>query len=176
MSLAKKLSENQVVLVLTSSGKYNHTILDIAKALSKKKVLYITLNKTYESLHEIFTKKKVDMKNFVFIDAISKTFKQSTSNTKDCFYCSSPGALTEISLTVSKYMKEGFEYIVFDSLSSMAIYQKGKIIAKFVSDMIHKIKDTKTKAIFHALSDVQEHEAVIKEASMFVDEVIELDT
>jgi hypothetical protein len=39
--------------------------------------------------------------------------------------------------------------------------------------LVNKIKESKTRAIFYALS-VKEQEALIKESGMFVDKVIEL--
>ena len=69
MNVIKQLSENQVILVLVPSMQYNDTILEVTKSLSKKKVCYVTLNKTFDSLKEIFKKNNVTMDNVIFIDA-----------------------------------------------------------------------------------------------------------
>ena len=173
MNIAKELEEHPTVLLLVSGVEYNDTILNVVKELSGKKVCYVTLNKTFDSLKELFEKNKANVENIVFIDAISKTFKKVPDQTEGCHYVSSPGALTELSIAISKMLKHGFNYLIFDSLTNLLIYQKKVPLAKFVSSIANNIKEHKTKAVFYALS-VKEQESLIKEAGMFVDKVIDL--
>jgi hypothetical protein len=173
MNIKKELSNNQTILLLMSSVDYNDNIIEMVKELSSSSICYVTLNKTFDSLNEIFKKKKVNVKNIVFIDAISKTIKNVTNESEGVYYVSSPGALTEISLVISKFLRHGFEYIIFDSLTSLLVYQGKAPVSKFVSSLVNKIKASKIKAVFYALS-VKEQDALIKESGMFVDKVIEL--
>tara|TARA_Y100000310_G_C20659102_1_gene803644 strand:+ start:434 stop:967 length:534 start_codon:yes stop_codon:yes gene_type:complete len=172
VNIKKELTENKTTLLLMPSTEYNKDIIEVVKQISNKKVCYITLNKTYDSLVEIFKKKGVNTNNLVFIDAISKTIKKITE-VDNCFFVSSPGALTELSLVISKFLKQGFDYLIFDSLTNLMIYEKKAPVAKFLSSLINKISATKTKAVFYALS-VKEQDELIKECSMFVDRVIDL--
>ena len=133
----------------------------------------MTLNKTHSSLKELFKKKNVTLENTVFIDAISKTIKSAPSQTEGCYFVKSPAALAELSLTMSKFLKHEFEYIIFDSLTNLLVYSKKAPVAMFLSNIINKIKESKTKAIFYALS-MKEQEGLIQECSMFVDNVIDL--
>ena len=57
LDIKNELEENKTVLLLMPSTEYNEDIVDTVKQLSEKKVCYITLNKTYDSLLEIFKKK-----------------------------------------------------------------------------------------------------------------------
>ena len=171
MDIKKELSSNQTVLMIMRSSGYNNDILETMKQLSGKNVCYVTLNKTCDSLKELFEKNKVDIKNVVFIDTISRTIKKAPDQTEHSYFCSSPGALTEISLIISKFLMHNFEYLIFDSLTNLLIYQKKAPVAKFVSNLVNKIKAGKTKAIFYALS-VKEQNELIKETGMFVDNVI----
>jgi KaiC/GvpD/RAD55 family RecA-like ATPase len=173
MNLKKEMESNQTLLLIMDSFDYNKDLIKTAKQLSGKKVCYVTLNKTHDSLKELFIKNKVDTKNFACIDAISKTIKNMPSQKGHCTFCSSPAALTEISLAVSKLLKNGFEYLIFDSLTNLLIYQKKAPVAKFVSQLVNQIKAGRTKAIFYALS-VKEQDDLIRETGMFVDNVIEL--
>lgn len=173
MDLKKELSEYQAMLLLMPSIEYNELIVRMAKQLSGESVCYVTLNKTYDSLRELFEKNKVDLKNMVFIDAISRTIKQTPEQTEGCFFVSSPGALTEISLVVSTHLKHNFRYLVFDSLTNLLVYEKKAPVARFVSSLVNKIKESKTRAVFYALK-MEQHEELIEEASMFVDRVIDL--
>jgi KaiC/GvpD/RAD55 family RecA-like ATPase len=171
-NIKEKLDSNQTVLLLVPSTDYNNLIVEATKQLSGKNIVYVTLNKTSESLKEAFSKKKINSKNVFYIDAISKTVKK-TVNTKDCVFCSSPGALTEISIAITKFLKHNIDYIIFDSITSLLIYEKKSPVSKFLSSVINNIKNSKTKAVFIALS-VKEQKDLIKETGMFVDEVIDL--
>ena len=111
--------------------------------------------------------------NLVFIDAISKTITDKPKQDKDCYYVRAPNALVELSLTITKFLKHDFNYLIFDSLTNLLIYQKKAPIAKFASSLVNKIKASKTKAILLAL-DVSEHEQFIQEVSIFVDEIVRI--
>lgn len=173
VDIARELSDNQTILILMSGVEYNDIIIDMAKKLSGKNVCYVTLNKTFDFLKELFKKKKVNIENIIFIDAISKTIKKVPEQTKGCYYISSPGALTELSLVITKFLKHGFDYLIFDSLTNLVVYSKKEPVAQFLSNIVNKVKDSKTKAVFYALS-MKEQEELIKESSMFVDKVIKM--
>ena len=170
----KELASNQTVLLLMPSTQYNEVILSTMKKLSGKSIVYITLNKTSDSLTELFKKNKLNLENVVFIDAISKTIKKTPDQADGAFFCSSPGALTEISLVISKFLKHNFDYLIFDSLTNLPIYEKKSPVAKFISSLINKIKISKTKAVFYALG-VEEQGELIKQTSTFVDKVVQTD-
>ena len=172
MDITKELSENQTVLLLVPSTDYNDVVIDTIKKLSNESVGYVTLNKTFESLKETFSKKGVDLKNVVFVDAITRTIKEA-KDTDNCYFVNSPGALTELSLTISKFLRHNFHYIIFDSITNLLIYSKKAPVAMFLSSIVNKIKASKTKAVFYALS-IEEQDTLIKESSMFVDKVVDL--
>lgn len=173
MDIKKELSSNQTILLLMPSLEYNNLVVDIAKQLSSGSVCYVTLNKTYISIKENLEKRKVTTKNIIFIDAISKTIKKTPKQTDTCYFVSSPGSLTELSLSISKFLKHNFEYLIFDSLSSLLVYQSKAPISRFVSSIVNKIKEGKTKAVFYALGE-KNQSPFIKETSMFVDKVVDL--
>lgn len=172
IDIKKETSSNQTVLYLMSGVEYNNVIIKTIKSLSNKTVCYVTLNKTSDSLKETFKKNKIKTDNIIFIDAISKTIKKVPQQDKGVFYVSNPGALTELSLVINRFLNHNFEYLIFDSLTNMLIYEKKEPVAKFVSSIINQIKQSKTKAVFYALS-VKEQDLIIKETSMFVDKVVE---
>lgn len=173
MDIVEKLSESQTILLLAPGVDYNELVVDVIKQLSKKSVCYVTLNKTSDSLKEVFKKNNVNVKNIVFIDAISKTIKKTPDQTEGSYFVSSPGTLTQLSIVINKCLSHNFSYLVFDSVTNLLIYQKKAPVAKFISNIVNNIRATKTKAIFYALS-VKEQEALIEESSMFVDRVIDL--
>jgi len=173
IDMKKELDLNKNILLLIPGADYNSEIISIAKQLEGSSICYVTLNKTYKALQENFKKNKIDLKNIVFIDCISMTIIKKPPLEKNCYYVSSPGALTEVSIVIGKFLKYNFNYIIFDSLNSLLVYQKKAPVAKFVSGLVNKVKSTKTRAIFYALSS-EEQFNLIKDAGMFVDKVIDL--
>jgi archaellum biogenesis ATPase FlaH len=172
MDISKELQKNQTILLIMPSADYSRDIISVMKKL-KGNICYVTLNKTFDALKEDFKKNKIKTDNIVFIDAISKTIRQVPDTTEGCYFISSPGSLTEISIAIDRFLRHNFDYIIFDSLTNMLIYEKKAPVAKFVSSLVNKIRATKTKAIFYALS-VQEQQALIAETGMFVDKVVNL--
>jgi hypothetical protein len=167
--IVKELSGKQTVLLVIPSKKYNPTIISTTKKLAKNKsVAYVTLNKTFEALTTEFKKAKVNIENVVFIDAISKTLLSKPPQTDHAYYLNSPGALTEMSLVISKFVKHEFDYIIFDSITNLMTYQKQPVVHKFVSSLARKAEGKKTKFVFLAL-DLPDHKSLVQQCSMYVD-------
>jgi len=170
MDVKKELASNQTVLLVMPSVEYNGVIVDVIKQLSGN-ICYVTANKTYDALKESFQKNKVNIEKIVFIDTISKTMKKVPDQAESVYYVSSPGALTELSLAVEKFLRHDFDYLIFDSITNLAIYQNKNICAKFITDLVNKVKKTKTKAVFYAV-DSEEQRGVIDHAGQIVDSVV----
>ncbi len=175
MSIKNELSSNKTVLALIPSIEYNKHLVKMVKELSKEgSICYVTLNKTFDSLIELFEKKRINVKNIVFVDAITKTFRHVPDQTEKVYFCSSPEALTEISIAINKLLEHNFKFLIFDSLTNLIIYAEREPVAKFIASLINKIKTSNTRAIFYAVR-IEEQKELINEASMFVDKVIELE-
>lgn len=170
LNITKELEENQTILFLIPSSKYNSVIDKVTKKLSKKSICYITLNKTFYSLKEDFQKKKINLKNIVFIDAISKIMRKTPDSEEQTYYVSSPSAMTELSLAIGKFLEYNFDYLIFDSLNSLLVYERKAPISRFISNLVNKVKKTKTKAIFFALENSER--GIIDESGMVVDKVL----
>lgn len=173
MNILQELESNQIILLITSGANYSNMVPNILKKLGDSKICYVTLNKTHQSLQELFQKKGIKTKNIVFIDCISKTIKECPNYIEGCYFVQSPAALTELSLCISKVLVQNYKYLIFDSLTNLLIYERRAPVAKFVSSIVNKIRETKTKALFYTLS-ISEQEELIKETEMFVDKVIVL--
>ena len=170
MDLKTELSSNQTILLVIPGIEYNEILADTMKKLSGN-ICYVTSNKTYDALKEIFEKNKIDLSNVVFIDSISKTIKKVSDKSENVYYVSSPGALTELSLVINKFLGHEFDYLIFDSLTNLSVYQSQKICIKFITDLINKIKKTKTKAVLYAIES-KENDSTIAKVSTFVDKVV----
>ena len=71
--LQHDLFNTQSTLILIPSNKYNEIIAAIPRQISGNKICYITLNKTYNALIDLFGNiPYIDLNNFIFIDGITK--------------------------------------------------------------------------------------------------------
>jgi archaellum biogenesis ATPase FlaH len=173
--LQHDLFNTQSTLILIPSNKYNEIIATVPQQISGSKICYITLNKTYNALIDLFgNNPNIDLNNFIFIDGITKSIGK-VENQDNCYYVSSPQALTELSIVVAEFLKYQFDYVIVDSLTTLLIYQKSEeAVLKFLSNLVHKIKESGSRGIFYALN-ISNHNLLIQESSMITDKIIDLD-
>ncbi len=166
--------QTQSTLLMIPSIKYNEGIASIPKQLQDKNICYITLNKTYNALVELFEKEEIGLNRIVFIDAITKSIGK-VEHKENCYFVSSPQALTELSIVINEFLSYHFDYVIMDSLTTLLIYQKSEEpVLKFLSNIVNKIKDSGAKGIFYAVN-IDEHQLLIQQASMILDEVMNFD-
>ena len=170
------LSDNQVMVLLIPEEDYLQQLLKVVTQLADEanRICFISLNRPYTSLTSLFEKNNVDAKKFYFIDAITKT-AELPPETENCSFISSPGALTELSVEVSSIIEnEEFDYLLFDSLSTLIVYETDAVITKFIHFLMAKVRVASCKAIFTCLKqDMQTN--LIRDINMFADKIIDLD-
>jgi len=170
IDVIKELSANQVILLAMKSNEYDKVVSDVIKQLSGKKVCYITLNKTFDFFKDLFEERKIDLGEIIFLDAISELIKETFGQTRGCYFTSPPDSLRALSKLVDKFVRHKFEYLIFDSLTSLLIYHEKAEVTKFVSELINKVKESKMKTIFYVL-DVEEQEDLIRETGGFIEKI-----
>ncbi len=172
--LIEKLSDGMTFLIKSSSNSYSHTINTLVKKISKnKRILFISLNKSCKALEAIFSNNKANLKNIYFIDAITSTFIKPKKR-KNCTFVTAPRALTEISIEITNALKKfNPDFMIFDSLSTLIIYENEIELglSRFLMTMVNKSQKNNVKAIFLCLKD-DEKSRLIKEASMIVEKTI----
>jgi len=173
IDMKKELDSNQNILLLVPGLDYNKELMGVVKQLEGSSICYVTLNKTYKSLQESFKKNNIDVKDIIFVDAISQVIQKKPEIGENSYFVSSPAALTEMSIAINKFLKYGFEYLIFDSLDNLLVYQKKSPVGRYISSVVNKVKEGKTKAIFYAVSS-EKQKGLIKETSTYVDKVIDL--
>ena len=172
VNIKKELSSKKCLVLLFPKNSYSKVIVDVAKQLSGRNVCYVTLNKTFYYIDGLLKKNKILVDNFVYIDATSKPIKNMPDQTNRCYFISSPGALTELSLKIKRFLRHNFEYIIFDSLTTLRIYNDKKVIKSFISSIVNKIQKSNTKAVFYSVN--AEDNNLIKESNLLTDNIIEV--
>jgi len=174
MDTIKELKKGAIAVVIIPNAQYTNDVLDIARFLSQnhKPVCYINFNRPFSSLAMSLKNKGIDNNNFLFIDAVTKAASQKPEGTDNCIFISSASALTQLSLVIDKALKTGkINSILFDSLSTILIYNKSAVACKFVHDIINKIRNSNVTTVFTALEGDAKSE-LLNEVSMFIDKII----
>jgi len=148
---------------------FSKVIRNIKKG--KKKVCYVSLNKSYEYLMERFRKEKLALDSFYIIDTITKTLKRSkTGGNVD--YIAGPYKLNKISDSIKKAVIEGSELIVFDSLSNLFAYypedsSDSKVLHEFLKSFSDLINKKKLDVIFIVRKEDEKNKILQKAISFF---------
>jgi KaiC/GvpD/RAD55 family RecA-like ATPase len=172
LDLGQEIGDGEVVVVCCEN--YQKDSISILKWAVKegKKICYVTINKPYDTLIQILKKNNIDTKKFFFVDAITKTIKEA-SPVDNCVFVSSPNSLTEMSIAVRAACKQGFDILIFDSLSALMVYEKEEGASTFLHSLVNILRVHKVKALFEVLS-VDEGSKMMKNMQMFVDKKIKI--
>lgn len=173
MNIESSLKENKIVVFVIPVAKYSDCINEITSSVTEasKNIIYVTLNKPYKVLADSFSKQGIDLGKIHFIDGISGTVK-ADDNCKVTFVAS-PKALTELSIEITESMKDGIDAIIFDSVSTLLVYEEASTVVKFMHSLIAKIRESNKNCIITSLLDDAD-KSLLKDIGMFVDKVVEL--
>lgn len=171
MGIETDIKAYKSVLVLIPSAKYSGSLLKIMRALSGRKLCYVSLNRTCSAIKDFFRGRKIDIGKITFIDAITRTITTVPQKSGNCFFISSPAALTELSISLDQMLKANFDCLVMDSLSNFLIYQPKIAVQKFLLRLVNKIADTNARIIV-CTPLTEEQNSIVKEVGVFFDKVI----
>lgn len=174
LDLKKEIGDSQISLVIIPGETYSEDLNKIYRYLNEnyKRISYVSLNKINNILIKTLEKSGVDAKKFYFVDAISRTIMPNIASTSTCAYVSSPSALTELNITINKSLDtKQFDTVLFDSLSTLLIYNDPATVTKFIHGLIGKIRAVGCTSILTSLEG-DSGSMAIKDLGMFVDKVI----
>ena len=147
----KVMEKCKNILVNIPNTDYDIITTDIIDQIYAKRICYVTLNKTYKALKDLFYNQKISTVNIAFVDGITRTIIKA-KNRKDCSFVSSSGALDELTVTIFKLLSQGFNYLIFDSLSDLLTYRNINEVEQFVKNITDPLVENKCKGIFYAIS------------------------
>jgi hypothetical protein len=169
--IRKTIKGNDILIFIVPNKDYTSYLMKIAKnaAAVHNKICYISMNRPHDVILREFGKAAIDARKFFFIDCVGRG-----ADGKDVVHVSSPKALTELNITISRVLgKGGIESSLFDSLSTLLIYEDPSNVIKFVHSIISVFRNSDVKAVFTCLKGDVNSE-LIKDLGMFVDKIVEL--
>lgn len=172
--LFSELEKNYSIILIAPKNNYNAYQIRLAKYFSEKqKGIYISLNRKADELRKELLEKKVDSKDILFIDGLSEIVDEEADKTKNTLFISSPSeisALEEKIILAMEKQKKGF--IIFDSLTTLLVYNEAETVEKFVHKLSAKIKESDFESVFLIVDSANER--VLSTISQFFDKVIDL--
>jgi hypothetical protein len=173
-SLDATVKKNDIVIIVIPAKNYKKNHLEVVSDLvtKNKKVCYVNITQPFDNLHESFVNKGLECKNFLFIDAVSGT--NNKVEHEQCIYVESPNALTSLSVVIKKALQtESFNVLLFDSLSSLLIYNKLELVTRFTHDLLEDIRKEKVQGIFVMKEGTDAK--LMQDVSMFADHTIKIE-
>ncbi len=164
----------KTVLHLINPEKYSEGVIYILKKeIKNKNVVYVTTNKPYKHLINLFKTHRIPYNKIFFVDCISKhvgeKFEQEPEN---CLCVESPRSLTALGIAISESIKHlpGKKIMFLDSLSALLIHNDSNSVSRFSNFLINKMRSLGADAALLALGyDINKN--TIKLLQSFVDEV-----
>ena len=172
----EKIMKSRIEIFIIPNKIYQEKLLEIIKSAAqefKGKLLYISINKPAEKIIETMKKNDVDSREIFFIDAVSKDIQADISD-HGIAYISSPQNFAQFNADLMQILeKEKPECLIFDSLSTILLYQPDLVIVRFAHDLIAKLIVAHACGKFTCLlEDI--NSTLIKDVSMFADSVIDM--
>ena len=177
MDFREYIENNKIILLVLPNETYSKVIMDIARKLDNafKGIIYVNMNNLHSSLMKKFKENNINENNFFFVDVITKSTMSDFKEPENCISVGSPSDLSQIGIVISEALKEGdFQCLLFDSLSTLLIYNRGSDVTMFVNSVISKARTFDTVAVFSVLED-DTASSFIKKLGMFVDKTINFD-
>ena len=160
-----------ILLITVNAKNYQKTTVDAVKFLVNEQNVpgvYVTLNKPYEIMQRSLASNSIDTRLIIFIDASSRTESKKVEN---CLYIGSPEKLSDMSVAMDQAVKSlntPEKFLIFDSLNTLAIFNKPSTVARFIHFLTGKMREWKVKGIIITL-EKETDETLLDELTQFSD-------
>lgn len=176
--LESRLTETKsptVLLVVINSEHYSAVQTAVLRFLSQKRGVFVSVNKPLENLFG--TPETIgQQKNLVFVDMISESAGVQRVEASNARYLESPQNLLEAAVLVEKELRAmpaQERFAVFDSLSTLLLYNKAEAVERFVHNLAGKIRNLQTVGIL-LMVQLKENRDTIRVISQFCDQTVEI--
>jgi len=153
------------LLIIAPVDEIQGRINSITKFFRDAPRIYVSLNKTQNSIESIFKKNRIDLSKLFFIDCFS-----SEKTKEDVLYIS-PTDLDLLSCAIDAFIKsiKTEKFLIIDSLSILLIYNNEKKVIKFVKDITEYASQEGIQLI--VFSPKTEDDKLLNEVFNFFDKV-----
>lgn len=167
-----KSLKDYILLITTDAKNYQSIVIDAVRLLVNEQNVpgvYVTLNKPYDIIQRMLISSNIDARLIIFIDATSRT--DGTKKVDNCLYIGSPEKLSDLSVAMDQAIKAlptNDKFLIFDSLNTLAIFNKQSTVARFIHFLTGKMREWKVKGIIITLEKETE-QTLLDELTQFSD-------
>ena len=148
---------------------YQEGVLGALKYFSERfgMGLYITLNKPAAVLRPYLENAGVSLGTLVFLDSVTNTPEQETDT---CSFLGRMRELADLSIAISKMIskQENVRFVLFDSVSTLLIYNDPKSVARFCHLIAEKLRGWGISGAFISMQ-LSEGMDMVAQISQFCD-------
>lgn len=169
--------KDYILLVTVDAKSYQNTAIDLVRFLVNEQNVpgvYVTLNKPYDIMQRTFANNGIDTRLVIFIDATTQTY--GSKKVDNCLYIGSPEKLSDMSVAMDQAVKAlptAEKFLIFDSLNTLAIFNKPATVARFIHFLTGKMREWKVKGVIITLERETEP-ALLDELTQFSDTRIDI--
>ncbi len=172
----KNLPPDYIIYIETTPEKTLEVSNAIVKYFSNKndKGIIVSANRPSITLLNNYKKNNIDTNKIFIIDCISKSFK-ADNKTLNVSFVENLSALTDISLSLDEHIKNSTstKFIFFDSLTTMLLHNKPSILARFIHNILTRMRLNGVGGVIISLQDINNRE-VRAEIAQLCDKVIKI--
>jgi archaellum biogenesis ATPase FlaH len=173
--LGGKIKEGNSVLVIVPIKRLADINTQLLKYYISEKnygVVYVTVNKPFSSLIDGFQREKIDTSKIFIIDAVSPR----SGREENAVFIGSPKELTNISITTTSTIKKYKEakMLVFDTISTLLVYNKFDVVKDFIRYISNELKNLKITFVMTCVKEMTDKK-IIAQLRAFADDVIEVE-
>ncbi|KYK27365.1 hypothetical protein AYK26_03845 [Euryarchaeota archaeon SM23-78] len=174
------ISENKFVLILLKSKNYLEELHKMIKEVKKHhtKICYVCLSKPYSEVIDNLKNERINYEHFIFIDVIS-SLHYKLKPVKNCIFVTGPENLIELKKAIKRAVtKNECEAVIFDTISTLLIYQQTHSIIRFTHELIIDKDQSTINKVYVVLKEKgiyrNESAKLIKDLNLFADKTIEM--
>ncbi|OYT54190.1 MAG: hypothetical protein B6U72_03240 [Candidatus Altiarchaeales archaeon ex4484_2] len=177
VNLIEEMGKNKIFLMVLPNDTYTECMMEISKQFSGNynKTLYVSLNKLFNALLSNIQNENLNIDRFHFIDGITKTVLPDVKDSEKCTYAPSASDLKELAKSIAQEMnKNKYDAMIFDSLSTLQIYNEEKTVIEFVHSFIGRLRISELRSGFTCLEG-DTNTTLIRKLGMIVDKIIRIE-
>jgi len=172
------LSAGAIVLVSYEPGSYTQVYLSVLHYLSLTRNLngvYVAVGNPAKSIINAAKDVGVDSSKLSFVDCISYLAGGSPENIENAVFVENPELLEEITMYLEKSLSNTSDpkFLVFDSISSMLVYNDSKSIEEFIHTVANKLRLEGTLGVILIARD-ESTKTIERTVTQFVDKHVSI--
>jgi hypothetical protein len=168
-------TNDQIILVETTPEKSQEVTMELVKLLLGKndKGIVVSANRPYTNLVNVYKRNDINVSKMFILDCISKNQNGGEFKADNAVFIENLSSLTDISLSINEHLNGNSDskFVIFDSITTMLIHNKPYIFARFIHNVLTKMRIYGVGGVLISISDNSNRE-IRAEIAQLCDKVI----